>query len=478
MTRFALRPLPLLIIAGCGFPEPGDPEPRYPEFPLTPTPGILWIDVLDTELNDWPGGIAVDTSGAYAFLGLTSPSHGPDWRIELRKYSPTGRVLWVRAIERHIHTEAVAAGAGGVYVTGASRDDIFARAYDTDGNVLWTREIGTAEEDWAWLGITVFDGSIYIAGVTEGDLGEPNAGGEDAVLLKLDTDGNLIWTRQLGTTELDRGSQVAGVDGRVYVAGLTRGALEGTDVRVNNLFVRQLDPDGNAIWTRQFGTWRSGEPSGIGVDGSGVYVAEYDVAAVHKHGPTGDRIWVRRIAERAAISAATTADRGVYVGGFTAAALEGPILGSTDAFVRRYDVDGTVTCTMQWGSAEEDGVASLAALGGVYPGIYASGRWNENLFVARLRPCYLPAHIDFMEEVVRDLIVAGALEQGLGQAMVAGLDAAAAEIEEGDPAGAADLLREFHDQTEELIRNRTLTSDQATPLLFNALALLRGLDEG
>ena len=54
----------------------------------------------------------------------------------------------------------------------------------------WTRLLGTSGADYARSITTGSDGSIYIAGGTEGNLdGNSNAGGSDAFLSKYNSDG-------------------------------------------------------------------------------------------------------------------------------------------------------------------------------------------------------------------------------------------------------------------------------------------------
>ena len=57
------------------------------------------------------------------------------------------------------------------------------------------------------------DGSVYVAGITAD-------GGGDAVLLKFDANGNLLWSRAWGGPESDSAGAVATHgDGSVYIAG-------------------------------------------------------------------------------------------------------------------------------------------------------------------------------------------------------------------------------------------------------------------
>ena len=95
--------------------------------------------------------------------------------------------------------------------------------------VEWTRQLGSSEGDYAEGVFADSTGNAYITGLTRGSLdGNPNAGELDIFLAKYDTNGNKLWTRQLGTSESDSGLGVS-VDGsgNVYVAGTTTGGFGG-----------------------------------------------------------------------------------------------------------------------------------------------------------------------------------------------------------------------------------------------------------
>ena len=67
--------------------------------------------------------------------------------------------------------------------------------------VSWTTVIkGGTEEDDICRGVAMAnDGSVILAGYTEGDLGEVNAGSSDFVAVKLDASGELVWVWQVGS---------------------------------------------------------------------------------------------------------------------------------------------------------------------------------------------------------------------------------------------------------------------------------------
>lgn len=84
------------------------------------------------------------------------------------------------------------------------------RKYDTNGNILWTRQFGSGALDQAFGVAVDSNGNSYVAGFTDFVLpGETSAGLEDAFVRKYDTNGNIVWTRQFGTSQSDQAFAVA-----------------------------------------------------------------------------------------------------------------------------------------------------------------------------------------------------------------------------------------------------------------------------
>ena len=229
-----------------------------------------WISQFGTTESDIAGGIAADSSGVYvagSTIGVfpgQSAVGGID--VYLRKYSFTGSVLWTRQFGTTSDDDtvgpsgAVATDATGVYIggttdgtlpgqTSAGNDDAFVRKYSPSGDLMWTRQFGTAADDLL-SGVAVHSSGVYVVGYTNGTFpGAPGGNGADVYITKLAPDtGNIIWVRQFGV----RGSltDIAGVDvdsTGVYVAGLHSTG----DVNVPQAHLRRYDFDGNVVWARE-----------------------------------------------------------------------------------------------------------------------------------------------------------------------------------------------------------------------------------
>src|SRR6185503_12822705 len=105
------------------------------------------------------------------------------------------------------------------------------------------------------------DGSVYVTGVTADN-------GNDAVLLKFDTSGTLLWERTWGGTSSDESLAVATAsDGSAYIAGTATSFGPSS----SGLFVVKFDAIGNPVWERIF-DGAAGNAVAVGSDGS-VYAA-------------------------------------------------------------------------------------------------------------------------------------------------------------------------------------------------------------
>lgn len=165
--------------------------------------------------------------------------------------------------------------------TAGGQQDAMLRRYDADGSIRWTRQFGSAGNDEA-RGVFYYEGYIYVAGFVEGALpGQTHAGDADAFLRKYDGYGNVLWTRQFGTAARDEAFSAAVTSSRVYVNGGTRGAFPGYANPTGSIdtFVRAYDLNGNLLWARQFA--RPGasddQPAGLAADNSGVYLGSWQM---------------------------------------------------------------------------------------------------------------------------------------------------------------------------------------------------------
>src|SRR2546428_740857 len=247
--------------------------PSMPFTVLGAASAFRWIRQFGTSAPDEANALAVDASRVYV-AGITGNSPG----VFLRKYDLEGNVLWSQfGSGGDIYAEAVAVDGSGVYVAGYMRfpqdpgfnADAFLWKYDLDGNIVWNRTFGTSEIDYA--SAVVLDASgIYVGGLTFGTFPGQTGAGTDAYVRKYARDGNVVWTRQFGTSGTDGAAALAVNASGLYVAGWAEGTFPGepTFTGIQDAFLRKYDLNGNVAWTHQF------EISEVAAaDASSVYVA-------------------------------------------------------------------------------------------------------------------------------------------------------------------------------------------------------------
>jgi uncharacterized protein (TIGR03437 family) len=215
-----------------------------------------------------------------------------------------------------------------------------------------------------------------------------------AMALPAVSSGQVIqWARQFGTNRVEEALAVATGPNAVYIAGYTFGAFSGSsNAGGHDIFVSKYDNAGNQVWTRQFGSSSSDDATGLAADASGVYVVGRTDDAlsgqanlgstdafVRKYDADGNELWTRQFGTNApdeALGAAVDAT-GVYVAGRTAGALPGQTsgsLGQDDGFLRKYDLNGSELWTRQFGTSSSDRIYGVAAdTSGVYVAGYTLG---------------------------------------------------------------------------------------------------------
>jgi len=206
-------------------------------------------------------------------------------------------------------------------------------------------------------------GNVYVAGSTLGALAAPNAGGTDAFVQKVDAAGELVWVRQLGTADAERAFRLAlGSGGQVFVLIATE---SGMPLQTTTRIV-ELDADGNEVSEAA----TDGLAADLVVDSFGDLIVATTIhagsteldAAVYKLS-AGSTVWSNAfVTVQNDVPAALAAlpDGGVLVGGVTDGALFAESAGAGDAFVAQLASYGGALWGLQFGGQGSESVRGLA----------------------------------------------------------------------------------------------------------------------
>jgi hypothetical protein len=131
---------------------------------------------------------------------------------------------------------------GGYIIVGYNSDvDVYLVKTDSEGNTLWTRTFGGADEDVGNSVQQTVDGGYIIAGWTQSF----GAGRHAVYLIKTNAYGDTLWTRTYGGTTGDWGNSVQQTsDGGYVIAGYTYSLGPGTP-DYDNVYLIKTDSLGN-----------------------------------------------------------------------------------------------------------------------------------------------------------------------------------------------------------------------------------------
>jgi hypothetical protein len=188
---------------------------------------LVWQKSLGGSWNDLAYSVQETIDGGFIIGGVTGSSDGDIsenhggfdyWIIKLDSNS---NIVWQKSLggssdESAQSVEQIA--DGGFIVAGYSNstdqdvsgnhgnDDYWVTKLDMNGNLIWQKSLGGSSLDWAWPIQQTNDNGFIVAGNSQsldGDV-SGNHGSSDFWIVKLDTGGNIIWTKSLGGVGYDK----------------------------------------------------------------------------------------------------------------------------------------------------------------------------------------------------------------------------------------------------------------------------------
>ena len=169
--------------------------------------------------------------------------------------------------------------------------------YDHSGNIVWNKYFGGVEWD-EFIAVTeVSDGYVavgrsYNASFNTGDwAGVAGKGSEDAIIVKFNKSGAVVWKKHFGGSQLDRFSAVVTLpDDEVLAAGFSDnlngdwGAITG---KGRDATLVKYDKNGNVAWKKNFGGSSGDQFYNVITIPDGIVAAGYAAA-----GSFGNGDWV------------------------------------------------------------------------------------------------------------------------------------------------------------------------------------------
>ena len=277
---------------------------------LDPLGNFIWAKQIGGVYSDQARAAAIDTFGniyiASSFIGSINftTSEGNESFISygvsdifLAKLDSSGNILWGRQIggastdlveKMAIDTQGNIVLTGSFYGTTdfdpgisvynltcygqAVNSDVYICKLNSNGDFIWAKQIGGTGYDFG--NDITFDSSdnLFITGQFSGlcdfDTGVNTfnlsaIGGSDVFILKLNSSGDFIWVKQIGSSMNDSGKSI-NVDnsGEIYVSGffsdvislnLSSGNISLNPFGGTDVFIAKVNSLGDVSWVKQIG---------------------------------------------------------------------------------------------------------------------------------------------------------------------------------------------------------------------------------
>jgi len=207
---------------------------------------LLWSRVYGGMDEDV--GYSVQSAGyGYIIAGYTSSFGAGDYDVYLIKIRPDGNLQWQRTyggIGKDIGYQVQPTGDGGFIVVGTTNSfgaggyDVYLIKTDSLGYPLWTRTYGGSGDEVGRSVFPIKEGGYIITGYTT----SWGSGNVDLYLIKIDTTGEVIWSRTYGGEDYD-----CGLDGKPTSDGgyVAIGRSRSTGAGFDDVYLIKTDSLGN-----------------------------------------------------------------------------------------------------------------------------------------------------------------------------------------------------------------------------------------
>ena len=256
---------------------------------------VIWAKSIGSTGLEFAKSIAIDTSGNVYLCGYfdsptlnigndaLSNSGGDD--IFLAKYDANGNVLWAKKAGGSNEDVALSMAVDpkeNVYITGDftstsisfdtinltststnGHANLFIAKYDKSGNLILAKSAGCiGSTGWVQATTVGVDTSqnMYVSGwfgYNNFNIGSSTlnyAGLYDIFFIKYDKNGNVIWAKGAGGSDVDQPYSITvDDDGNSYLGGsFQSSSITFGNITLNNpgIFLTKYDPNGNVLWAK------------------------------------------------------------------------------------------------------------------------------------------------------------------------------------------------------------------------------------
>ncbi len=269
----------------CGYTRRNYPETRA-DILLVKTDAMgdtIWTKTYGGADDDYGRNIIATSDSCLLLAGKTeSFGAGTFGDIYLLKVDFNGDTLWTKRYpdpEQEVPFSLLETSDGGYLITGTNEDNSGPRQLlllkvSSTGDVLWRKIVGD-QQSWHWGYSTVEAANGDL--VSCGSYNPAYLGYSNALVLKTDQYGNILWQKEYGDEFLsEKGYAIRPNIDETYTV---TGSSYDVNTMQDDIIVFRIDSDGNQEWYKRFGS--SGSDWGInlvkGADNLNIITGNYNV---------------------------------------------------------------------------------------------------------------------------------------------------------------------------------------------------------
>ena len=206
--------------------------------------------------EEYAYSIIQSSDSSYVFTGWTNSFGAGNQDVLLIKINQNGDTVWTRAFggAQDDKGYSVKQTHDGGYVIcgittsfGANYSDIYIIRTDENGMLLWSKTIGDSLSQTGNCIIETNDNGFIVAGNTFGS----GQSVFENYLLKLNENGDLLWTKIYGSIAQETLNFITQTSDKGYILTGTRGT--GPYPEDNNVYLLKTDSNGSLIWNHSYG---------------------------------------------------------------------------------------------------------------------------------------------------------------------------------------------------------------------------------